>query len=85
MNENLIAAVKKRAWKKTARNPAVLAIGLALAVIVAIVVYQFRRTSERFSRDRTTAQKLLVVASTHAISQLEPVRPMPVIWAICFS
>ena len=48
MNENLVAAVKRRAWKKTARNPTVLAIGLAVAVILAIAVHNFLEHLKEF-------------------------------------
>jgi hypothetical protein len=72
VNENLVAAVKKRAWKKTARNPTVLAIGLAVAVILAIAVHNFLEHLKQFPGSET-AQKLLVVAGSTRISQLEPV------------
>jgi hypothetical protein len=73
VNENLVAAVRKRAWKKTARNPTVVAIGLAVAVILAIGVHNFLEHLKEFPGSGT-ALKLLAVASSTRISQLEPVR-----------
>jgi hypothetical protein len=73
VNENLVAAVRKRAWKKTARNPTVVAIGLAVAVILAIGVHNFFEHLKEFPGS-VTARKLLTVASGTRASQLEPVR-----------
>ena len=73
VNEKLVAAVRKRAWKKTARNPVIVAIGLAVAVILAIAVHNFLEHLKEFPGS-TSARKLLTVASATRISQLEPVR-----------
>jgi hypothetical protein len=73
VNENLVAAVRKRAWKKTARNPTVVAIGLAVAVILAIGIHNFLEHLKEFPGS-VTALKLLGVASTTRMAQLEPVR-----------
>ena len=73
VNENLVAAVRKRAWKKTARNPTVVAIGLAVAVILAIGIHNFLEHLKEFPGS-ATAHKLLTVASTTRLSQLEPVQ-----------
>ncbi len=72
VNENLVAAVRKRAWKKTARNPAIVASGLAVAVILAIAAHNFLEHLKEFPGS-SSARKLLTVASTTRISQLEPV------------
>lgn len=73
VNENLVAAVRKRAWRKTARNPVIVAIGLAVAVILAITVHNFLEHLKEFPGS-STARRLLTVASATRISQLEPVR-----------
>jgi hypothetical protein len=73
VNEKLVAAVRKRAWKKTARNPTVVAISLAVAVILAIVVHNFLEHLKEFPGS-AAARKLLTVASATRVSQLEPVR-----------
>jgi hypothetical protein len=73
VNENLVAAVRKRAWKKTARNPAIVAVGLAVAVILVIAVHNFLEHLKEFPGS-ASARKLLTVASATRMSQLEPVR-----------
>ena len=73
VNEKLVAAVRKRAWKKTARNPAIVAIGLAVAVILAIAIHNFLEHLKEFPGS-TSARRLLTVASATRISQLESVR-----------
>ncbi len=73
VNEKLVAAVRKRAWKKTARNPVIVAIGLAVAVILSIAVHNFLEHLKEFPGS-VSARKLLTVASATRISQLEPVR-----------
>ena len=73
VNEKLVAAVRKRAWKKTARNPVIVAIGLAVAVILSIAVHNFLEHLKEFPGS-ASARKLLTVANATRISQLEPVR-----------
>jgi hypothetical protein len=73
VNEKLVAAKRMRAWKKTARNPTVVAIGLAVIVILAIGVHNFLEQLKEFPGS-TSARKLLGVAGSTRISQLEPVR-----------
>jgi hypothetical protein len=73
VNEKLVAAVRKRAWKKTARNPVIVAIGLAVGVILAIAIHNFLQHLKEFPGS-TAARRLLTVASVTRISQLEPVR-----------
>jgi hypothetical protein len=73
VNENLVAAVRKRAWKKTARNPVIVAIGLAVAVILTIAVHNFLEHLKEFPGSGS-ARKLLTMASATRISQLEPVQ-----------
>jgi hypothetical protein len=73
VNEKLVAAKRKRAWKKTARNPTVVAIGLAVVVILAIGVHNFLEHLKEFPGS-ATALKLLTIASSTRVSQLESVR-----------
>ena len=72
VNENLVAAARKRGWKKTARNPVIVAIGLAVAVILAIAVHNLLEHLKEFPGS-SSARRLLTVASATRISQLEPV------------
>ena len=72
VNENLVAAVRKRAWKKTARHPAIVASALAVAVILAIGVHNFLEHLKEFPGS-TEARRLLTAASATRMSQLEPV------------
>jgi hypothetical protein len=72
VNEKLVAAVRKRAWKKTARHPAIVASALAVAVILAICVHNFLEHLKEFPGS-TEARRLLTAASATRISQLEPV------------
>ncbi len=61
----------KRSWTKTAINPAIVAIGIALAVIAVIVWIKFDEQMHTFP-GASVAKKLLVLASTTRPSQLEP-------------
>ena len=72
VNEKLVAAVRKHAWKKTARNPVIVAIGLAVAVILAIAVHNLLEHLKEFPGS-SSARRLLMVASATRITQLEPV------------
>lgn len=69
-NEQLVDR-PKRPWKKTARHPAILAIGIAFAVITGIAVFSFVEHLHDFP-GAETARKLLVVASATRTAQLEP-------------
>lgn len=71
VNENLVAAVRRRAWKKTARHPAIVAAALAFTVILAIAVHNFMENLKEFPGS-VTARKLLTVASATRTSQLQP-------------
>jgi hypothetical protein len=68
-NETLMTPAK-RDWKKTARHPAILAIGLAVAVMATIFVITFMERLQDFP-GAETARKLLLVASATRRSQLE--------------
>ena len=62
----------KWTWKKTVRNPAVLAIGLALIVIAGVLVFQFVARLNDFPGS-ATARKLLAIASSTRSVLLDPV------------
>ena len=71
-SENPIASPKRR-WKRTAQNPAVLAIGIALAVIAGVFVLQFLEHRHDFP-GAEAARKLLMVAGSTRSVLLDPVR-----------
>ena len=71
-NEKLIPQ-KKRSWKKAARNPVVLSIALALAVIAGVFVMNVMERMSDFP-GADTARKLLTVASSTRGNQLDPVQ-----------
>jgi len=68
-SENLLAG-EKRSWIKTALQPAILAIGLALLVMAAIFVFTFMEHLHDFPGS-AIAKKLLVVAKSTRRSQFE--------------
>ena len=71
-SENPIASPKRR-WKRTAQNPAVLAIGIALAVIAGVFVLQFLEHRHDFPGAEAARKLLMVAASTRSVL-LDPVR-----------
>jgi hypothetical protein len=71
-NEKLIPQ-KKRSWKKTARNPVVLSIALAVAVIAGVFVFTVIERMNNFPGSGT-ARKLLTIASSTRGAQLDPVQ-----------
>jgi hypothetical protein len=62
----------KRSWRKTAFHPAILAIGIALAVIAVVVWIKFAEQMHAFP-GTATAKKLLNVAAMTRPSEFEPV------------
>ena len=70
-NERLIPQ-DKRTWRKTARNPAVLSVALALAVIIGVVVFIVLERMQEFPGSGT-ARKMLTVAAATRAGQLDPV------------
>ena len=62
----------KWTWKKTVRNPAVLAIGTALVVIAGVLVFQFVARLNDFPGS-ATARKLLAIAGSTRSVLLDPV------------
>jgi hypothetical protein len=69
--EDLIFS-SKWSWKKTARNPVVLAIGIALAVIAGVFVFHFVGSLNDFPGSGT-ARKLLSIAGSTRSVVLDPV------------
>jgi hypothetical protein len=67
-----LAPKYKFSWKKTAQNPAVLAVGLALAVIAGVLFFQFTEHMHDFP-GIATARKLLATSSSTRSVMLEPV------------
>ncbi len=57
-NEKLIPQRKRRTWRKTVRNPAVLSIALALAVIAGVIVFIVMERVKEFPGS-STARKML--------------------------
>src|SRR6266571_4983460 len=62
----------KWTWKKTLRNPAVLAVGIALVVIAGVLVFQFVARLNDFPGS-ATARKLLTIAGSTRSVVLDPV------------
>jgi hypothetical protein len=66
-------APPRRTWKNIAKNPAILAIGIAVGVMAAIFVIQFIEKMNDFP-GAGTARKLLLVASSTRSVMLDPVK-----------
>jgi len=67
-----LTSPSKWTWKKTARNPAVLAIGIALIVIAGVFVFNFVGRLNDFPGSGT-ARKLLSIAGSTRSVLLDPV------------
>jgi hypothetical protein len=70
--KNLVPA-SRWTWKKTMRNPAVLAISIAVAVIAGVFVFNFFSHLNDFPAS-ATARKLLGTAASTRPVMLDPVR-----------
>lgn len=70
--EHIIAG-PRRAWQRMVRNPAILAIALALAVIAGVFIYQFIEHLNDFPGS-STARRLLKVASSTRSMVLDPLK-----------
>ncbi|MGZ5003904.1 MAG: hypothetical protein ACXWG7_00110 [Chthoniobacterales bacterium] len=70
-NEKLIPRAK-RSWKKIAFNPAVLAVALAVAVIIATAIYKVEERMSDFP-GADMARKMLTVASSTRSGALDPI------------
>src|SRR5499427_2434215 len=71
-SEKDLVPVSKRTWKNTLRNPAVLAISIAVAVIAGVFVFNFVSHLNDFPGS-ATARKLLGVAASTRPVMLDPV------------
>src|ERR1700745_1067103 len=71
-SEKDLVPISKRTWKKTLRNPAVLAISIAVAVIAGVFVFNFVSHLNDFPGS-ATARKLLGVAASTRPVVLDPV------------
>lgn len=66
-------APRRRAWKKYARNPALLATGIAVLVIAVVAIFQLVERMNRFPGEPTARRLLMTASSTHAV-MLDPVK-----------
>jgi len=64
---------RRRRWKKQAQNPVLLATGIAVAVIAAVVVFQVMDRLNRFPGEITARRLLTTASSTHSM-MLDPVK-----------
>ena len=71
-SEKDLAVGSKWTWKKLVRNPAVLAISIALLVIAGVFVWQFLTRLNEFPGSATARRLLSVAASTRPV-MLDPV------------
>jgi hypothetical protein len=71
-SEKDLVPISKRTWKNTLRNPAVLAISIAVAVIAGVFVFNFVTHLHDFPGS-ATARKLLGVAASTRPVMLDPV------------
>jgi hypothetical protein len=72
-SKETVSAPPRRTWKTTARNPAVLAIGIAVAVIAAVFALHVVERMNDFP-GAETARKLLTTASSSRSILLDPVK-----------
>jgi hypothetical protein len=72
LSEKDLVPKSKRTWKNTLRNPAVLAISIAVAVIAGVLVFNFVSDLNDFPGS-ATARKLLAVAASTRPVMLDPV------------
>jgi hypothetical protein len=66
-------APPRRPWKKYAQHPAFLATGIAVLVIAIVGIFQLVERLNRFP-GQTTAQRLLITASSNKSMLLDPVK-----------
>jgi hypothetical protein len=71
-SEKELAVGSKWTWKRMVRNPAVLAISIAVLVIAGVFVFQLLTRLNEFPGS-ATARKLLVVASSTRAVMLDPI------------
>lgn len=66
-------APRRPGWKKYAQNPVFLATGIAAIVIAVILIFQLIDRLNRFP-GQTTAQRLLITASSNKSMMLDPLK-----------
>jgi hypothetical protein len=72
LSEKDLVPASRLSWKKMVRNPAVLAISIALAVIAGVFVFNFLSRLNDFPGS-ATARKLLGIAASTRPVMLDPV------------
>jgi len=72
-SKETMVAPPRWTWKKTARNPAILAIGIAVAVMAGIFIFHIMEHRHDFP-GAETARKLLITASSSRSVLLDPVK-----------
>lgn len=70
-NEKLIPQ-RKRSWRKTILNPAVISVALAMAVIAGVIVFIVLERMKEFPGSGTARKMLTIAASTRA-GMLDPI------------
>ena len=73
LSKGIYVAPPKRTWKQALQNPAVLASGIAVAVIAAIFVMKVVERMNEFPGE-TTARRLLTMAGSVHSLMLDPVK-----------
>ena len=72
-SKETMVAPPRWTWKKTARNPAILAIGIAVAVMAGLFIFHIMEHRHDFP-GAETARKLLITASSSRSVLLDPVK-----------
>jgi len=72
-SKETMVAPPRWTWKKTAQNPAILAIGIAVAVMAGIFIFHIMEHRHDFP-GAETARKLLITASSSRSVLLDPVK-----------
>ena len=72
-SKETMVAPPRWTWKKTAQNPAILAIGIAVAVMAGIFIFHIMEHRHDFPGVET-ARKLLITASSSRSVLLDPVK-----------
>lgn len=72
-SKETIIAPPRRTWKKTARNPAILSVAIAVAVIAGVFIFHIIEHRNDFP-GAETARKLLTTASSSRSVLLDPVK-----------
>ena len=72
-SKETMVAPPRWTWRKTARNPAILAIGIAVTVMAGIFIFHIMEHRHDFP-GAETARKLLITASSSRSVLLDPVK-----------